>query len=325
MMSKGRTKTTMRRIIATGLLAIAGVLALESMAIAQEIQLTGPLAGAPAVRELRWRRNKRHELAPVVSFSLLDEYQRTIFAGARYQYHFTDWLGVGIWGAFGVVHINTGLTDEIEKVNKDRWDPSRDDDARTWIDRSSSLLSVGKDFPSQLGKIQWMAAPQVTAVPFRGKLAVFEKLFVDTDVYFFVGPAIIGLQERSDYAAQDPDHKIANLKDPDTTVLDTSCIGDAVTVKCAPVKSYPTHHRLAIAPTFGGGITFFPTPMTGLGIEYRAVPFSWNTSGFDSRGGPPDGDGPDFVVNSKDRQLHFNQIVSISFSFFLPTGLKSSP
>ena len=298
----------MRRIIATGLLALGGLLAVESTASAQEIQLTGPLAGAPAVRQLRWHRKGRIEIAPTVSFTLLDEYQRTMLAGARVQYHLADWLGVGAWGAYGVVHLNTALTEEIDKVNKDRWSAGRNNDPRTAIDRNASLLSVGYNFPKQLGQIQWVFAPQVTAIPFRGKLAMFQKVFVDTDLYVFAGPAFIGVQERADYSPND-------LSDPSKTVLGQDG---------QPVKSYPTASRVAIAPTFGLGVSFFLGRWTGVGLEYRAMPFPWNAPGFDSRGGPPDGNGPDFRVNSKDRDFKFNQMISLSFSVFLPQEIKKS-
>jgi len=305
----------MRRIIATGLLALGGLLAVESPAQAQEIQLTGPLAGAPAVRQLRWHRKGRIELAPTVSFTLLDEYSRTIMAGARVQYHLADWLGLGAWGAYGVVHMNTGLTDQIDKVNKERWDPSHDGDARTLTDRNASLLSVGYNFPEQLGQLQWVFAPQVTAVPFRGKLAVFQKIFVDTDIYFFGGPAFVGLKERSDYSAED-------FNDPGKTVLQQP---GPVSATNKPVKPYPTESRMTIAPTFGLGLSFYPGRWTGFGLEYRALPFSWNPSGFDSRGGPPDNKGPDYKVDKDDRGYQFNQMITLSFSIFLPQELKSSP
>ena len=65
----------------TATLAVAAFSAsyfgLESSAEAQEIQLTGPLAGAPAVRKLRLHREGRFEVTPNVSFTLLDEYNRT--------------------------------------------------------------------------------------------------------------------------------------------------------------------------------------------------------------------------------------------------------
>ena len=67
-------------------LAVGGVaVGAASAADAQEIQLTGPLKGAPAVRHLRLYREGRFEIAPTVSFTLLDEYRRTILVGARAQ------------------------------------------------------------------------------------------------------------------------------------------------------------------------------------------------------------------------------------------------
>jgi len=306
----------MRRFIVTGLLALGGLIAWESTASAQEIQLTGPLAGAPAVRNMRWHRKGRFEIAPTVSFTLLDEYQRNILVGARLNYNVADWLALGVWGAYGAVHYNTGLSDEIQKVSDARWNSSWSDTtahtaseiSRNRVDRNASALSVGKNFKDQLGTIQWVVAPQITAVPFRGKLAIFQKVFVDTEMYFFGGPAFVGLRERADFT--DPSK---------LTPADPAHPADLA------AQTYDTATRVAIAPTFGAGLTFFTGKFTGLGREYRALPFSWNTSGFDSRGGAPSDKGPDSKVDSKDREFKFNQMISVSFSVFLPTDLKVSP
>ena len=102
-----KTRNAAARWIAAGLAAGAALLAHTERADAQEILLTGPLAGAPAVRKLRLYREGRFEAAPAVSFSLLDEYQRTILFGARLNYNFTDWLAVGLWGAHGTIKITT--------------------------------------------------------------------------------------------------------------------------------------------------------------------------------------------------------------------------
>lgn len=303
----------MRRLVVTGLLTLSGLLALESVASAQEIQLTGPLAGAPAVRAMRWHRNKRFEVAPALTFTLLDEYQRTILLGLRANYHLSDWLGLGFWAAFSVAHVDTGLTTAIEDVNQRRWKnlpPDPELAQRTLVDRNASVLNVGKNFPNQLGEIVWVFAPQITAVPFRGKLAIFERAFVDTDIYFFLGPAFVGLKERADFT---PD-KLGYAPCP-----------AAVGGYCVLQREYATASRTAIAPTFGFGLNFYTNKWTGVGFEYRAMPFSWNSSGFDSRGGPPDGNGPDYKVDSKDRNFRFNQLITVSFSMFLPMPIKSSP
>ena len=168
------------------LLGVLGLMATASAAEAQEIQLTGPLAGAPATRHMRLYREGRFEVAPTVSFTLLDEYRRTIFLGARVQYNIKDWLGVGLWGGYGLISTSTDLSDQINSVAPRN--------ARTAV----NIPQNGADFSNQTAKMQWIAAPQVQFTPFRGKLAIFQKIFVDTDAYLHAGVAFIGLQERAD-------------------------------------------------------------------------------------------------------------------------------
>ena len=299
-----------RRWLSLGL-PLLGMLAISSTAEAQEIQVTGPLAGAPAVRKLRLHRKGRIELAPTVSFTLLDEYQRAILPGLRANYNITDWLAVGVWGAFGAVQINTALSDNIQSNNDKKYaiPTSSTTSQVNLVDRRLTGLNVGKDFSKQLGTIQWIAAPQLTAVPFRGKLSLFEKVFVDTDAYFFAGAGFIGLSERANCggSASSPDcsKKIA---------------GDAN----GRYADKETSTRVAIAPTFGLGLNFYIGKWTSLGFEYRALPFALNTGGFDSRGGGPDQKFPDNKVDDKDRSFRFNQLATVSFGFYFPRILETS-
>jgi hypothetical protein len=124
-MGKGRGMTTTKQKITKRLVAVLALAlalcAFTEPAEAQQILLTGPLAGAPAVRKLRLRRKGRFEIAPAVSFTLLDEYQRTILLGGRLNYNFTDWLSFGAWGAVGsAIRIQTHLTDEIQSMRMGR-------------------------------------------------------------------------------------------------------------------------------------------------------------------------------------------------------------
>src|ERR1700733_15171063 len=100
-------KKTMKRFI-SGLVVAMG-LASAGNAAAQEILITGPLAGAPAVRKERLYRQGALEIAPTMSFTLLDEYRRTIFVGGRLQYNITEWLSIGVWGAYGLIQSTTSL------------------------------------------------------------------------------------------------------------------------------------------------------------------------------------------------------------------------
>jgi hypothetical protein len=291
-------KEAMMRRFLTVLSVLLGLFA-STRANAQEIQLTGPLAGAPAVRQLRLQRQGRVEIAPSVSFTLLDEYQRTILPGGRITYNLADWLAIGVWGAFGAVRVPTGLTDRIQTVTANRRieEPNDYDGQNISINNLLTRASIGDQFKNQLGRIDFIASPQVTLIPFRGKLAIFQKIFVDTDAFVFGGPAIVGLTERA------------------------TCEGD-----CAgnPVGAFGTQSRTTIAPTFGLGFNFYLAKFIALGLEWRAIPFAWNTGGFDTRGANPDGRFPDGKVNDQDRDFKFNQVLTVNLGFYVPSKPKLS-
>jgi hypothetical protein len=287
------TKTTASKTTRCFLAALAAgcaLTALPEQAQAQEILLTGPLAGAPAVRKLRLHREGRFEIAPNVSFTLLDEYQRTIFLGARLNYNFTDWIALGVWGAYGgLIQLPTGLSNEIQEVNQDRKNDPNDMGCEN-LNCKLTQVNLGADFTEQLGSLEWIAAPQITVVPFRGKLALFQSIFLDADLYFFGGPAFIGVSERGDCE-------------------DT----------CTEPQSFDMASRMAIAPTFGLGFSFYVNKWSALGFEWRGVPFSWNSPGFDTAGTGPDNEFPDNNISDADRQFKFNSMMTISYNIYLPT------
>ncbi|MFO0762443.1 MAG: hypothetical protein U0359_38750 [Byssovorax sp.] len=288
-----------------GLAGLGLVAALSTEAQAQEIQLTGPLAGAPAVRKLRLHRAGRFEVAPSVSFTLLDQYQRSIMPGATLSYHFTDWIGVSLFGGYGISS-TTGLADELQKVIDGR------DCASKPFTKACKLTAVnmthGNLASDQLGAINWVIAPQVQVVPFRGKIALFSELFIDTDVSIFAGPAIVGVSERNPCGKDETGAAIAGAP------------------PCTDQKSFTLGSRVAVAPTFGLGLNFYPTKPSflGVGFDFRALPFAWNTSGFDNHGGGNNQDFPDNSVNGADREFHFNSMITVHVSVQLPTAFKST-
>ena len=287
----------MKRRIVTAVLGsviAAAAFATAPDAGAQEIQLTGPLKGAPAVRHLRLYRQGRLEIAPAVSFTLLDEYRRTILAGGTLTYNIVDWLGIGVWGAYGVVSSPTNLAQQIDTT------APRDALTATNVNHSQSPDGGYASFTDQLAKISYVIAPQATFVPFRGKLAIFNKIFVDTDFYVSGGAAFVGLKERGD-------------------------CGAANQASCASPASFALTSTTKIAPTFGVGLKFYPTgSFWSLGVEYRALPFAWNRSGFDTRGSGPNGNFPDEKIDGNDATFRFNQLVTIALGFYLPTSPKLS-
>jgi len=287
------TKRTPRKLLgalATGL-ALTAVTAVTETAQAQEILVSGPLANAPAVRKLRLYREGRFEVAPAVSFTLLDEYQRTILFGGRINYNFTDWLALGVWGAHGTIKIATALSDHIQDVNKVRQGlPDTD------INRRLTAVNMSQDFTKQLSGIEWVIAPQLTAIPFRGKIALFQSIFLDTDLYFFAGPAFVSLKERKE------------------------CTED-----CANrTDTFNKASRMAIAPTFGLGFSFYVNKWNAIGFEYRALPFAWNLAGFDVAGTGKDDAFPDNKITSDDQEFRFNQLLTVSYNFYFPLDHRVS-
>jgi len=277
-------------------LAASGALAFESTATAQEIQLTGPLKGAPAVRDLRLYREGRLEISPTVGFTLLDEYRRTILFGGQLNYAIKDWLAIGAWGAYGAISTETNLTEQINEV------APRDTLTATQVihnNNPSGNIGAGPDFADQTAKINYMIAPQITFIPFRGKLAIFNKIFVDSDFYIAGGVAFVGIEERK------------------------PC-GGANQLTCNEPDSFELGPQTKIAPTFGVGFKFYPGNFWSIGVEYRAVPFSWNRAGFDTRGSGPNGDFPDGQINSQDDTFKFNMLVNVMIGFYLPPSPKLS-
>ncbi|MGC4089591.1 MAG: hypothetical protein QM756_17220 [Polyangiaceae bacterium] len=287
--TKGKTPKRLLAALAAGV----ALFAFGESAQAQEILLTGPLAGAPAVRKLRLHRQSRFEIAPLASFTLLDPYERTILFGARLNYNITDWLGIGLYGAFGAVKVPTALTDHIQEVNVERRQLAGDGYGDSVTGRLTKV-NLSEDFKKQIGEINWVVAPQLTLVPFRGKIALFQSVYLDTDLYFFGGPAFVNVNERKD-----------------------------CTNACGEVGNFTRVATTTIAPTFGLGLSFYVNKWSALGVEWRGLPFSRNTGGFDTAGGGKDQKFPDDKITSADKRFQFNQMLTVSYSFFLPTQYKN--
>jgi hypothetical protein len=287
------TKSTMKKAATPQRLAAACIAGLACLlgaqsAQAQEILMTGPLAGAPAVRKLRLYREGRFEIQPSVSFSILDEYNRGIFAGATLNYNFTDWIALGVWGTFGAVQMPTSLTENIEKYHATRNCGANADELNCRL--TSLNMSGNKKFRNQTGQISWIGAPQLMVTPFRGKISMFSSFYIDTELHFMAGLAFAGLSERKD------------------------CKGTT----CSQPGGYDRTSRTAITGTFGLGLEFFTHAWGGLALEWRMLPLSRNVGGFDTAGTGQNDKYPDLRINEKDRELKFNQLITVGYSIFLP-------
>ncbi len=288
-------------------LAVAcGILfgALPEVAHAQEVQITGPLAGQPSVRHMRVYREGRVQLAPFANFTLQDEFSRTIGFGATLSYHLTDWFGIGAWGFFAPIHIDTALTDQVVQTGQT-------------TDRNALSLPQRGLFNQQIGNIDWAAALQLTFIPLRGKLSLFQKIFLDADLYISLGFGFVGVSERADVTSESG--FCATAPSPTAPAND-----DCVATQTARAS------RVAPAPTFAVGLSIYANEYMALNLEWRAMPFAWNTSGTDEGGrnelGVADNSGafPDHAISSADRAFHLNHMFIIGWSFYLPSHARIS-
>lgn len=288
-------------------IAVLGVVSCLSAAPAQaqDVRLTGPLAGAPAVMKLRLYREGRFQIKPFVGTTLQNEFSQAILTGGQLAYHFTDWLGVGVWGAYAVANIDTSLTDEVTARGQTN-------------ERNALSLPRRQNFPNQVGRMKFLVAPQVLFIPLRGKLGMFEKIFVDTDLYVAAGVAAVQVEERADIQRtatgmpNDSDAPACPDNPPGQPNVDEN--------SCLAQSQSERKTRTTIAPTLGIGLSLYVADFLAVNLEWRAVPFAWNTSGTDESGGGRGGDFPDDVIDDDDQIFHFNHMVSLGFAFYLPTS-----
>ncbi|HEX6240136.1 MAG TPA: hypothetical protein VFZ61_04560, partial [Polyangiales bacterium] len=177
-------------------------------------------------------------------------------------------------------------------------------------------LPTNEGFPKQIGKINFMAGAQATFIPLRGKLALFQAAFVDTDFYLFLGAAFVSVQERADFKG-----------DAAKSCTDNALYRMGGQAACEASQA-ANSSRIAIAPTFGVGLSIYFTDYVAMTLEWRAFPFKWNTSGTDEGGTgknrQPDNSGefPDGEIDSADRTFQFNQMFGLGFAFYLPAKSK---
>jgi outer membrane beta-barrel protein len=275
------------KILLMVVLASVGLAFAPAPARAQEILLEGPLAGAPAVRRLMLFREGRFFVTPMIGFTILDTYRRHMMFGAKAEYNIFDWLSAGVYGGGGFGW-RTSIGDQINDRGVDNV-PNQDYDLN---------FPLRGAVDQQLGQMQWMVGAEARVIPLRGKFSLFGKLFLAVDVYVNLGVGIVGIKERGD----------------------TDCSVDPATglrPNCPLEDTYkPMQARIAVGPTFGGGVTIYFNDWIGLNLEYRSTPFTWNQSGTDEYG-TSEVD-LDQKIDENDRFLYWNQMMFIGCTFAFP-------
>jgi hypothetical protein len=247
---------------------------------AQEIRITGPIGPkAPPILAGKkpYRVRRLHVAADIAGTS--NEVLRTVLAGGRVTYHPSEWAGLGVWAAYAF-HATTAYTDRLQAAIDQRAcdrAPSSPNCMATaaTVTRAGTNADgtrrAGRLLDDQLGRLSWLVAPQLTLVPFRGKIALRPVLFgMGFDASVSLGAALVGLRERAPCGAH-------------------GCAGQ-----------FSLEDRLTGAPVIAAGLTFYPTLSVSFGAEARIVPFASNPAGFhpDERSWSANGMAAGFVAVS---------------------------
>jgi hypothetical protein len=165
---------------------------------AHKALLTGPLAGAPVSANSSSTDRGASKSRPP-SFTLLDEYQRQIFVGARINYNLTDWLALGVWGGFspGPSRSPRPLPKTFRpSITCGSGEHGADRATRRRLISRPSTISVRTSRSSWDHRLDRRAASHPGPVP-RQNRHLPEHLRRHGP-HFFVGPAFAGVKERGD-------------------------------------------------------------------------------------------------------------------------------
>ncbi|MCU0663048.1 MAG: hypothetical protein MUC50_12070 [Myxococcota bacterium] len=299
-------------VLVVALAALFTVLPSRS-ASAQEILLEGPLAGAPAVRKMVQYRQLRFSVGPQFAYTLNNEYMHNFLLGLKLEFNFTDWLNFGLTGYFGI-NAPTSLTNHVkDSVNIGG-------SATTPSESNYPSYTGAAHFLDQVGRLRGIYTGQLGFTPFRGKMSMFEKVFVAIDGTIFIGGGIVHLDERKNCVYDEND--TANAQSCGT--IDDPAAGLSRVTR--------------ITGTFLWGVNFMAhfNNWFAVNIEYRMSPFKWNPGGTDEAGesapfwergddgnwvkrhGTSEGDYPDGIIDEADRQWNLNQSIALGFIFYLP-------
>jgi outer membrane beta-barrel protein len=308
---------TMKRITIALAFALLTVFGGEKIASAQEILLEGPLAGEPAVRKLVQYRQLRFSAGPQFAYTLLNNYEHNFQIGLRLDFNILEWLSVGAVGYYSF-NAPTKLTQYVSD--------STDISGQATTPASSNFPSYGgsANFEDQVALLKGVYLGQISLVPFRGKMSMFEKLFVAIDGYIFLGGGAVQISEREEcpYSKQTEDNGVI----------------DACGLRSDGTGSIKRVNRVTGTFTAGIGFMAYFNEWFALNLEYRLTPFKWNEGGTDESGragkrwvledgadGPvwvtkygKAGDYPDGQITKDDRTWNANQSIALGFIFYFP-------
>ena len=254
-----------------------------------------PLLGQPEVRRRYLLNDGRFEITPSLAFTVAADLKHTIAPGVKAMFHLNDYLWFGGEVGFGAANINTGLFDRVLATLPTTIEPRL---AICPPDNHPCDFAPSKKQAEQRARdIGLIADAHVAFSPWFGKMAIFQKWFINMDLYFMGGVGFVGLK---------------NTVPSDTPkTVGANSDGD-------PRNDIPDTNGIKIGPVLGGGFHFFFNRFTALNFEFKDYIFNDNPSGFNIT------TDHNLDVTADDMSLQNHLFATIGFTVYFPTGVKIS-
>ncbi len=245
-----------------------------------------PLEGQPAVRRRLLLRKLRFEVTPQFVTSINQDYKHAFGPGLNMQFHLTDWLAIGVQGAY-TLNTNTGLEDKVRAALPTAPYNSYSGPQPNLQIHDEHVLGIRAIFS---------AFAQVT--PFYGKIAFFSALFVNYDLYVNGGIGFVDYTSSccSTVNTMGKPNSSVGMSDPNT--LNGHFDG------------------LKIGGEIGVGAHIYFNEWFGLQFELRDYIVGANPGGLDVNG--------DRKLDSSDEGAQNNIFFGVGLTFMLPPSARQS-
>jgi len=154
---------SMARLITIGLMWLTAA-SLIVLVPAEASAEDGAISQGDIVRRKLLYRSTRFEVAPTMGITLGDSFRRNVLVGANLAYHLTNEWSIGISGGYGILQLETDLSDNI-----------------------ASTLSANRLNEVSYSYIAWQADVGIHWVPIFGKFSIFKSTAVAYDFHMGAG------------------------------------------------------------------------------------------------------------------------------------------
>jgi outer membrane beta-barrel protein len=209
-----------------------------------------PLTGQPAIRNRIELRKLRFEISPQFMVLTNPDYKHAFGGGGNLQFHITDWLGIGVQGAY-FANANTALEDKVHSQ----------------LPPPGTYVSPGpqpdqKIHDAHVMGINAIMSAYASLTPFTGKFAMFSAVFLNYDLYLDAGVGFVNYVQNN--CCKDI---VQTTKVPDPNLEDASQFAG-----------------LKVGAMVGFGVHLFINDWFGIQLQFRDYIVRANPGGSDVNG-----------------------------------------